>query len=190
MRELEEILSDIINAIDSGDVSGLATLFMELNTAAAMSGQFTDSFFGRLRGSLENPAFLRLEESWKLAYFIDSNWESLSDAQREALREVFINAFDKHRQYMGAFVIGEILGGRYGDSRALDALLRLSNATTMPALALVPHGLETLARSTADARLRDRAVQRLKELAGSTVEEVRKEAGISLGKVGRPLGPR
>ena len=73
---------------------------------------------------------------------------------------------------------------------ALAALLRLSQSAKMPALELVPHGLETLARSTSDARLRDCAVQRLKELAGSGVEEVRKEPRISLGKVGHPLEPR
>jgi hypothetical protein len=190
MRDPYEILQDIRAAAQRKDVQALEALFLELGAAVLLFSELPDQFFDQVVALLQDAAFLEVENSWNLVYFIDGNWGLLTDEQRARLRAVLAAVFDAHRNYMGAFVIGEILGRQYGDEPALNALLKLSQTAKMPALALVPHGLETLARSTADARLRDRAVQRLKELAGSSIEEVRKEAGISLGKVGRPLGPR
>jgi hypothetical protein len=85
---------------------------------------------------------------------------------------------------MGAFVIGELLGGRYGDQAALDALSKLAGAASMPARALVPHGLEVLARNTTNVELRRRAILVLRRLEKDKTEELRSEASLALRKIG------
>lgn len=185
MRNPETILDDIQAAGQLGDNQPLESLFLELGAAVLVFPEFPDDFFTKTVALLEDASFLRLEASWNLVYFIDGNWELLRDSQRTQLRGTLSSVFGRHQNYMGAFLIGEILGRQYADEDALAALVHLSKTAQMPALALVPHGLETLARSTQAARLRDSAVQRLHELAASSVDEVRKEANISLGKVTR-----
>jgi hypothetical protein len=85
---------------------------------------------------------------------------------------------------MGAFVTSELLGERYADENALKALADLGRSARLPARAAVPHGLETLAKTTPHESLRRIAVDRLQELQRSQSEEVRKEALISLKKLG------
>jgi len=185
MRELDEILDDILAAVELGDSSALAGLILELTTSASLCTGFTDDFFSRVRSLLKKPEFLDLDESWKLSYFLDDAWRLLSVPQREALRGMLTTAFDKHRNYMGAFVIAEILGRRFNDEQALQDLLNLSRVAQLPARALVPHGLETLIENNIQADIKARAVARLRELTKSDDEQVRKEAGISLAKVER-----
>ena len=98
------------------------------------------------------------------------------------MRPVLEDAFDKFHNYMGAFVIGEMLGRRFGDDQAFKLLERLSEKAALPARALVPHGLETLARNTGDSRLREQAIRRLRELTASPTKEVREEAVAALRK--------
>ena len=85
---------------------------------------------------------------------------------------------------MGAFVTSELLGERYTDYDALATLADLGKNARLPARAAVPHGLETLARTTPDETLRRLAIDRLQELQKSQSDEVRKEALISLKKLG------
>jgi hypothetical protein len=185
MRAPDTILDDIRTAGQLGDNQSLEALFLELGAAVLVFPEFPDGFFARIVALLEDTELLALEASWNLVYFIDGNWELLSESHRARLRGTLSSVFGRHRNYMGAFLIGEMLGRQYADDDALAALVRLSKTAQMPALALVPHGLETLARSTGDSRLRDRAVQCIHELTSSSIEEVRKEAAISVGKVGR-----
>jgi hypothetical protein len=85
---------------------------------------------------------------------------------------------------MGAFVTSELLGERYTDYDALATLADLGKNARLPARATVPHGLETLAKTTPDESLRRVAIDRLQELQKSEFEEVRNDALISLKKLG------
>ena len=92
---------------------------------------------------------------------------------------------DKYQNWMGAFVTSEILGERYADEMALNAMEQLAGSARLPARAAIPHGLETLAKTTDREALRESAIKRLRELEKSDSEEVRQEAAISLNKLGR-----
>jgi hypothetical protein len=63
-------------------------------------------------------------------------------------------------------------------------LANLGESARLPARALIPHGLEILAKTTQDESLRSRAVYELREMQKCDSEEVRQETLISLKKLG------
>jgi hypothetical protein len=85
---------------------------------------------------------------------------------------------------MGAFVIGEILGEHYADEETLAILTRLANPQRLHWRELVPHALETLAKTTDREPLRSLAILQLQELKENDSEPVRQGAALSLAKLG------
>lgn len=133
---------------------------------------------------MKDPHFLNLTNSWKLLYFVNNNWDQFSDADRRRLKGLVIDTFDKHADWMGAFLSSEILGEHYADESTLSTFARLAKTATLPAKQLVPHRIEYLAKSTQDELLRLKAVDELRELKQNGSEAIRKEAIISLQKLG------
>jgi hypothetical protein len=184
MRNLETILGEIRLCKVPNDNEKLPALFIELDLAALEDDKLPAIFF---QGALElqrDKDFRSLDNSWTILYFLNSNWDQLMSQQREELRSVLIEGFDKYQNWMGAFVTSELLGERYADENALKALDDLGKRACLPARAAVPHGLEVLAKATADESLRGAAIDRLRELQKSDSEEVQREALISLKKLG------
>jgi hypothetical protein len=169
----------------SSDDEGLTSLFTELDSAILTTDEWPSAFYQEISELQGNQDFLRLDKSWTLLYFLNNNWEHLSAQQRQGLRNSLREGFDKYKNWMGAFVTSEIIGERYADEEALEALVYLGKVARLPARALVPHGLETLAKTTDSKSLRDRAIKQLQEMQSSHSDEVRQEASISLEKLGR-----
>jgi hypothetical protein len=140
--------------------------------------------FQELSALLQNAPFLALEKSWCLPYWIRHNWEWFERKQQENLSQILVQSFGQFGSYMGAFVIGEILGECCSDRKAWEALEKLASIAPMPARALVPHGLETLARETTQEELRGMAIEKLRGLARDREEEVSAEARTSLKALG------
>jgi hypothetical protein len=184
MRNLETILNEIRLCKAPDDNKKLPALFTELDSAALDEDKLPTSFFQGLLELQQDKDFRSLDNSWTILYFLNSNWDQITPQQREELRTVLNEAFDKYRNWMGAFVTSELLGERYADEDALKALADLGESAGLPARAAVPHGLEALAKTTADESLRKRAIERLQKLQKSQFEEVREEALISLKKLG------
>lgn len=136
--------------------------------------------FDDIRWLLGEPRFLREEDSWLLVDLLRTQWDWMLPEQRDALRGPLTRAFDAFAASTGAFVISEILGERYCDSAALEVLSTLGRGASLPAKALVPHGLEVLAMSTQDQALRAKAVATLRDLASDEVEDVQSEARLAL----------
>ena len=133
---------------------------------------------------MRDPNFLSLTNSWKLFYFIAGNWEQISEHERECLRKVLGEAFDNCGDWMGAFVIGEILGDHYADEVTLGILARLAKTACLLTRQLLPHALEHFAKATHCEEHKGLAIQQLQELGKSDSEEVREEAFMSLAKLG------
>ena len=158
---------------------------MELDTSLeTVGGPWPTGFFAGLTQLLEDSNFLGLAKSWKLLYFINNNWELLSHEDRQRLKRLMIDNFDKHEDWMGAFLISEILGEHFADESTLAALAQLAKTARLPAKALVPHGIEHLAKSVSDESLRMKAIRQLRELKEDASEAVREEAFISLRRLG------
>lgn len=184
MRNLEAVLREIRLCKAPSDNEKLSALFTELDSAALHEDKFPDSFFQAIVELQRDRGFRRLDNSWTILYFLNNNWDQLTSHQREKLRGVLNEGFDKYQNWMGAFVTSEILGERYADETALETMVDLGKSARLPARAAVPHGLETLAKTTPDESLRRLAIERLRDLQESESEEVRKESLISLKKLG------
>ncbi len=183
MRDLESVLQEMVSCKNSANNEKLAALFTELDLVALDYDEWPAGFFQGILELQRDQDFRRLDNSWLLLYFLNNNWGQLTHQQREELRPVLKEGFDKYQDWMGAFVSSELLGERYADENALVALVDLGKSTSLPARAAVPHGLEVLAKTTANESLRSRAIEYLRELQGSDSEEVRQEALISLKKL-------
>jgi len=184
MRNLETILEVIRLCKTPADNEKLPGLFTELETTILNDDKWPSNFFQGILELQRDHEFRRLDNSWNLLHFLNNNWEQLSPGQRNELRVVLNEGFDKYENWMGAFVTSELLGERYADEDALATLVDLGMSARLPARAAVPHGLETLAKTTANESLRRLAIDRLQELQKSQSDEVRKEAVISLRKLG------
>lgn len=184
MSDFSSALQKLETCKRSQNSKCLDTVFDELEVLTVSSNGWPTDFFEELVKLLEDGPFLELQDSWKLVYFISGNWDELSSEQRLELRPLLANAFDRFKDWMGAFVTAEVLGEHYPDQETLVILGRLAQTARIPARAAVPHALETVARSTQEDSLRGLAVRQLEELQASDYEQVRQEALISLKKLG------
>ena len=81
-------------------------------------------------------------------------------------------------------MIGEILGKYYADEKTLAILGKLAKAQHLRWRELVPHALETLAKTTTQSSLYGLAIVELQKLKVHDSEYVREEAARSLAKLG------
>jgi hypothetical protein len=183
LHQFQSALARLRACIHSRNNDVLEQLFMDLELITVEIGEWPAGFFDGLDGLLKDPSFLSLTNSWKLLYFINNNWEQISEQEKERLRQLLADTFDKHADWMGAFVTSEILGEHYADESTLATLAGLAKAAHLPAKALAPHGIEILAKTTQQDALRLLAIRQLQELRESASEEVRQEALISLAKL-------
>jgi hypothetical protein len=183
MPDLGGVTARLQKSVSEGN-QGLSNIFMDLELSVVGIDSWPLDFFDVLLGLLGNQKFLDLQDSWRLVYFINNNWEQISVDQRNRLREPLEKAFPEYSDWMGAFVTSEVLGERYADTEALAALSRLAKTARSPARALVPHGLESLAKTSDDEQLREHAIRNLRDLARSDQKDVKGEAELSLTKLG------
>ncbi len=176
-----ERLQECIRSRDNDEIENVLT---DLDSLTIEVDRWPDGFFEGLERLLREPNFLGLANSWKLFYFITSNWEQVSEHEKARLREVLGEAFDNCGDWMGAFVIGEILGEHYPDEVTLAILVHLAKTARLPARELAPHGIEVLAKTTQHEELRLLAIRHLRELSESDSGGVHREALLSLAKLG------
>lgn len=180
-REVRTVLEDVAGCAASGDSEPLNALMTELELMVLEA--LSPVEFSAIQELLRSDAFLGLADSWLVVRFLDNNWEALSAIQREEIRPLLVDVYDKHADWMGAFVISEILGRRYGDQASLQTLARFGESARLPARALVTLGLEILAKEATDEALRGAAAEQLRALSQSDIEEVRDEASEALARV-------
>jgi hypothetical protein len=176
-------LENLQAAKSSHDNDAVAKILMELEITTLEVEKWPDGLYDGLEGFLKDQEFLSLKNSWKLPYFINNNLEMLLPQERERLRWILAEAFDKYGDFMGSFLTSEILGENYADEETLAILVELLMSANMVSRAAVPHGLEYLAKSTSSELVRTQAINQLKELQKSHSVEIRKEAITSLRKL-------
>jgi hypothetical protein len=182
--EFQLSLERLRGCIRSHDNDEIENVLSDVDSLTIDVERWPDGFFNGLAGLMRDPNFLGLANSWKLFYFIARNWEQISEHEKEPLREALGEAFGNCGDWMGAFVIGEILGDHYADEVTLATLSRLAKTASLLARQLVPHALEHFAKATHREEHRSLAVQQLQELGKSDSKEVREEARMSLAKLG------
>ena len=111
------------------------------------------------------------------------DWGLLTDCQKQEIVEVLEEVYPTLREEMALFVTSELLG-RFGCNRSsLSALSRLairlkneSSPGSELARALLPVGLNYIARDGADPSLRADALEQLRRLGQDESQAIRDEA--------------
>ncbi len=129
-----ERLRGCIHSRDNDEIENVVT---DLDLFTIEVERWPDGFFDGLEGLMRDPRFLGLANSWRLFYFIANNWEQISEREKERLRELLGEAFDSCGDWMGAFVVGEILGDHYADETTLAILERLAKTANLLARQLL-----------------------------------------------------
>jgi hypothetical protein len=145
---------------------------------------FPPTLFEWLLERIRMPEFLAMDGSWHLLYIFDSNWELLGDEERSRLLVTLESLYSRFEDWMSCFTITELLGNRYADRRAFEALERLGSTPSDVQRSLIPHGFEHLALG-ADARVAAEALARLQAMARDPSDLVRDEVAKALRKVDR-----
>jgi hypothetical protein len=182
--DLEQDCRDTLEQLHSAFGAKDEDRFADIATALDMLLISTDTlpidFIEGLNRLVASTDFLSTPTSWKLLHTINSFWELFAAHRTEEFRNILTATFDRDNNWMNAFVIAEILGERYPDLQTLAILENLSRIAKLPERSLVPHGIEYLAKTTADKSLRERAIALLEHLRSDSSEPVRDEASRSL----------
>src|SRR3990172_8587366 len=123
MRELPKVMAGIEASVRPGNKDGqLAAYLKELEFSSLLVTSLPDDFVAAAIRLLRDDAFLLLPDSWLLVGFLNNNWGLLTLEHRNKVNPILLKAFDRFGDWMGAFVISEILGERYCDEASLEAL--------------------------------------------------------------------
>jgi hypothetical protein len=156
--EIRALLAAVRTGVAAGDADAVQNGIAELEFFVVEADGWPGDLFDGVSRLLGDPVFLRIPTSYRLARLLHENWNELTSPQRDAFRPLLTSAFDRFGDWMGAFVVAEILGDRYADEAAFAALEDLSsNAATPAARELAAYGLGRLARAVPEGRLYARA---------------------------------
>lgn len=135
-------LERLRECMHSRDNDEIENVLADLDSFMIEVESWPDGFFNSLVGLMRDPNFLGLTNSWKLFCFITSNWEQISEDEKERFREV----------------LGEILGEHYAEEVTLAILARLAKTASLLTQQLLPHALEYFAKATQREALRSLAM--------------------------------
>jgi len=183
-RQSVEVLRRLREAaVNQPEIVGV--LVEEFHDYLVMSDDVASDVFTELTIVLQDVPYIRTPETYELLLVLRLDWEYFSPSQHEELRPILDAACYQISDSTGAMLIAEILGDRYCDERSLEQLVRLSATLRMPSRALMPHGLERFARTTTDAILRQRCLDRIRLLRVDPDPDVRREAQLSCDNLHR-----
>jgi hypothetical protein len=183
LNEANEFLVRLRDLIASGESEALESLVFDVSMRVVEDGAFSQEYLNIIFTVLDDPAFLRLKDSWKLLRVFEYNWEDLSDSQRSALLPKLEKAYGLFDDWMACFVISGILGEQYGDDRAFDVLCRLKSRAPEMQRSMVPHGFEHIVTRTSNHALANRALAELTGMQRDKSEAVRREVTESLSRL-------
>lgn len=151
-------------------------------------GEVSEPAFDFYVEVLQCEDFRRMEGSWYWLKSMQGNWEYLSGTQKQRLLEVLEEVYPGLEDWMGCFVISELLGSYFGDRRALEVLRRLRITAPDTARALLPHGFEHLIEESQDRQLVETALLELNAMRDDPASLVREETEQAVARLARRRG--
>ncbi len=183
MRESSEFVSQLREAVASGEEQSMEALAYQVGTMVLEEGTFPEECFDAILAVLPDTGFLKMNGAWKLLRVFEENWDELSEHQRADLLPALERNYDSFGDWMACFVISGILGELYRDTRALASLRRLKNSKNENARSFVPHGFEHIALEAQQQDLAKHAYQELVAMATDGSAKVRTEVKKSLSRI-------
>ena len=146
---------------------------------------FSDDFIDELMKLLGDPAYLEMDDSFKLLALFQDDWGRLSSSQQTKLLQFLETIFETLKDNTSHLVIAELFGEYLANDQSLQALNRLSHTKNEVARAHVVHGYKCLALNAVDQVLRDKAKARLLAMASDSSEVVQQEVAVAIADVSR-----
>jgi len=141
---LAEFIIELERIIKEGGERDIEDLL--LGFIIPYEGEFPEELFVRILDAMQNPAFQKLDGSYHLLFFFESEWKKLTESQRGTLLDTIEKAYDKYSDWMAYFVISELLGEYYSNREALRVLRHLRETDNEEARKFVPHGFASSER--------------------------------------------
>lgn len=183
-------LAEARMAVDSEDSERLSEIVSEFSEycfkdhASRSSGSdFSWGFVNGLLVIIEDAAFLRMEDSFKLLILLQNDWARIEARFHAELFDTLERVYPALGDNTSHLVIAELLGEYLANADSLDRLERLKAVTNEVARAHVAHGFKLLASNTSVKAVRNAAIAKLNELARDSAEPVRAEALAALGSL-------
>ena len=179
-----ELLEEAIEqAIDSGQELQMEECASAISSAVVARSYFPEKYFDLILNFLNKKSFLTSKGSWHLLYLLDSNWEILSEAQKNRLLPWLESTYSSFTDWMAWFVISEILGECFANEQAFNILCRLKHIEAETPRSLIPHGLEHIVTDSDDQQLAQKAYTELLQMKSDPSEQVRDEVDTSLQRI-------
>jgi hypothetical protein len=185
MESLASVMRELRSCAETANNGPVTKLSLDLDLVLTEIDGLSSTAFGALVELIRDPDFRRLDDAWRVVQVFRYNWDILSREQRDALVAILVDDFDKFGNWMGAFVIAEVLGEVCADARALKSLQSLGAGAMMPARAFVASGLRLLVENAEDAPIKDAALEELRRLSSDADKSVRDEARVELSRLSR-----
>ena len=144
---------------------------------------FPESVFEFILDIMDSETFLGMQGSSKLLMIFETDWVRLSAEQKQKLLIALGKSYERFKDSMSYFITSELLGQYYCNEDAFRLLRQLKKTSNVTARALIPHGFEHIAKSSADEQLRKRAVSELISMKQDPSPEVQSEAAEALAKL-------
>ena len=182
MMEKQKLEQALNQAIVDGRSDQIQLIADDLDWLITKDNQFSPENFNMLTSVLKQTEFLGLEESHCLLYVFFTNWDLLSEEQKNELLLIFEITYPLFKDWMSWFTISEIIGEFYKNSQAFEVLRRLKSIELEHPRSFIAHGLEHIATSS-DKELAMKAYSELLDMKNDSSERVQYEVQLSIQKL-------
>lgn len=179
-----ELIAEAINqAINSGEEMQMQECASAISGTLSTLNYFPEQYFKLIIDFLNQQRFLESNGSWHLLFVLETDWELLSESQKERLLPLLETSYPAFSDWMSRFVISELLGQYFANEKAFESLVRLGREAAEGPRALVPHGLEHIVTDSHNEDLARKAYAELVQMKNDPSEKVRDEVETSLQRI-------
>ena len=141
---------------------------------------FPEATFALLLDIICDSRFLESRNGWPLLGIFESDWEEITETQKEGLLDVLAQTYEKFDDWMPCFSVSELVGENFAPALAYDFFRRFQQSSNETARSFVPHGLEHALENSLDADLKNKLWSALLQMKRDQSEKVRGEVEESL----------
>ena len=182
-KEFVDLIRNAIDLGNSSEVDSAITFFSSFCFENKEEPEFPSDVFDAIIEQMGNKDFHSLPDSNCLLSLFESDWGRLGDHQKSTLLEAIENSFTFYKDDQSCFILAEVLGVNYADSRSSQVLNNLIKTKDERIRAYVTYGFGQLARNTNEKDVQKNAVAILINIAINDAGDAGDEARDALDKL-------
>jgi hypothetical protein len=161
--------------------------YSELSWDIESSQWFEESFpeptFALCLAVIQDARFLRSRVGWTFLMLFESEWDKVTEQQRDVLLQTLAMVYEKFEDWMPRFSISELVGEKFPASQAHAFFQQFAHSSNETARTFVPHGYEHALRNSTDAALTAQLWRALLDMEHDQSGQVRGEVQESLRRL-------